>query len=251
MQKLLLAVLVAIAMLLAFAVYKVDHRNTGKQVEETPTVIVVEEAPVVTPEPTMDPSVFTDVNSYLVVANKKHKLPDGYEPRDLKSVADYGGHATIAPLMREEVAKAVGDMTAAAREDGVYLTISSAYRGESYQASLYNGYVGQYGVATADTISSRPGYSDHQTGLAADFVEGGDADFNDRFEGTASGQWLAKHAYEYGFILRYPKDKDAITGYTYEPWHFRYIGKEYAKEIFDSGLSFEEYFNVEGGQEYD
>lgn len=208
--------------------------------------------PTPTPEPTIDPAVFTDTNSLLLVANKSHKLPDGYEPSDLVDVNTVGGHGTIAPYMRQEAAEAVGRMTAAASEDGVYLQFSSAYRSESYQSQLYNGYVSQYGVERADRISSRPGYSDHQTGLALDFVENGAADFNAAFENTASGKWLYEHAHEYGFIMRYPKDKEAITGYNYEPWHFRYIGVEYATKIYevDPFYSFEEYFGVEGGTEY-
>ncbi len=247
MQKVILGILVVIAVILAITVFKVNQK-TEEPAEETPVVVVVEEVATPTPEPTIDPAVFTNVDSLLIVANKKHKLPDGYVPEDLVDVNTLGGRATIAPYMRQEAAEAVAEMIQDAQNnDGVYLTISSAYRSESYQASLYNGYVGQYGVATADTISSRPGYSDHQTGLAADFVEGGDSDFNERFESTASGIWLAEHAYEYGFIIRYPKGKQEITGYTYEPWHFRYVGKEYAKLIYESGLSFEEYFDVSGG----
>ena len=144
-------------------------------------------------------------------------------------------------------------MSPAAAEDGVYLKISSAYRGEDYQRTLYNGYSASYGSETADTISSRPGYSDHQTGLAADFVEGDGSlngiNFNPSFEETASGNWLREHAHEYGFIMRYPKDKQEITGYAYEPWHFRYIGVDYATAIYEKDVfyTFEEFFGVEGG----
>lgn len=221
--------------------------------EETPTPEpTIEVTPTPTPEPTIDPSVFTDTNSLLIVANKVHRLPEGYEPIDLVNANDVGGHGTIAPKMRKEAAEALARMTESASQEGLYLTFSSAYRDENYQARLYNGYVAQYGVETADEISSRPGYSDHQTGLALDFVEGGATDFTDQFEYTASGQWLLEHAHEYGFILRYPKGKEEITGYAYEPWHYRYIGVDYATEMYniDVMLSFEEFFNVEGGKEY-
>ncbi len=211
---------------------------------ESPEVIDV---PAVTEDP-----VFTDVNSLLIVANKTHRLPVGYEPADLVNANNVGGHGTIAPYLRSEAAYALADMTQAAAAEGIYLQFSSAYRSESYQKQLYDGYVAQYGVERADRISSRPGYSDHQTGLAADFIEGGGVDFTSDFENTASGIWLRDHAHEYGFIMRYPKDKAHITGYSYEPWHFRYIGVDYATAIYnvDVFYTFEEYFGVEGGTEY-
>ena len=220
--------------------------------EPTPTPTPIPTAtptPTPTPEPTFDTSQFSDTNSLLIVANKKHRLPEGYEPSDLVNANDLGAHGTIAPMLRQEAAEALVRMTEAADQDGLYLQFSSAYRDEAYQARLYDGYVAQYGVETADEISSRPGYSDHQTGLALDFVEGGGADFTEDFEYTTSGQWLLEHAHEYGFILRYPKGKEAITGYNYEPWHYRYIGVDYATEMYniDVMLSFEEFFDVEGG----
>ena len=203
-----------------------------------------------TPEPTVDPAVFTDTDSLLVVANKKHKLPDGYVPPDLVTPEIA---MTQACTIRAVAAEAMKQMAEAAAADGVTLMISSAYRGEDYQRQLYNNYSASYGSETADTISSRPGYSDHQTGLAADFVEGDGSlngiNFNASFENTASGNWLRDHAHEYGFIMRYPKDKQDITGYAYEPWHFRYIGVDYATAISETDVyeTFEEFFGVEGG----
>ncbi len=239
--------------------------DISAQPTETPIVevsvkpVLTEPESTVEPEPTaepeeetLDPSVFTDTNSLLLVANKQHRLPEGYEPDDLVNVNEYGGHGTIAPYMRREAAEKLAEMTEAALEDGIYLSFSSAYRSESYQASLYNGYVAQYGVETADTISSRPGYSDHQTGLACDFVEGGGYDFTDAFENTASGNWLRDNAHFYGFIMRYPKGKGEISGYAYEPWHYRYVGVDYATAIYEVDVyeSFEEYFGVTGGTVY-
>jgi LAS superfamily LD-carboxypeptidase LdcB len=204
-----------------------------------------------TPEATLDPSVFTDTGSLLLLANKSHRLPEGYVPENLVAVDI---PTTNSGVMMVSVANdALNEMAAAAAADGVTLKISSAYRSEEYQASLYNGYVASYGTEIADTISSRPGYSDHQTGLAADFVEGDGSlngtNFSEEFEATASGQWLREHAHEYGFIMRYPKGKQEITGYAYEPWHFRYIGVEYATAIYETDVyeSFEEYFGVTGG----
>ena len=256
LKKLLSVLLIVLAVVFGASVYMTffGNRNAAPEEEipaETPVPVIAEE-PEETPEPepTFDPALFTDTDSLLVVANKKHKLPDGYVPGDLVTPAIA---QTGACTMREPAAEAIAQMAQAAQEDGVYLKISSAYRGEDYQRSLYNGYCASYGSETADTISSRPGYSDHQTGLAADFVEGDGSlngiNFNASFEDTASGAWLRDHAHEYGFIMRYPKGKQEITGYAYEPWHFRYIGVDYATQIYETDVycSFEEFFEVEGG----
>ena len=260
MKYVLSALLVVLVALLAVSSYLTffsrpkaeDSQTTEPEPETEVPEISAEPEPTVTPEPepTIDPAVFTDTGSLLVVANKKHKLPDGYVPADLvsPSIAQ-----TAACTMREPAAQAIAEMAQAAAADGVTLMISSAYRGEDYQRQLYNGYVASYGAETADTISSRPGYSDHQTGLAADFVEGDGSlngiNFNQKFEDTESGKWLRTHAHEYGFIMRYPKGKQEITGYAYEPWHFRYIGIEDATAVYnvDEFESFEEFFGVEGG----
>ena len=191
---------------------------------------------------------FSDTSGYLVVANKKHKLPSGYEPSDLSVPnvpMNYAGTA-----LRYTAARALEKMFAAAKNAGITLILGSGYRSESYQRTLYNGYVAKYGTATADTISSRPGYSDHQTGLAADISDHNGATYlTQSMENTAEGIWLRNHAHEYGFIMRYPKGKDNITGYSYEPWHFRYVGVDYATKIYNMGVwyTFEEYFGVEGG----
>lgn len=260
MQKLLITIIVLLSLILGIGIYGLvttrDETtvNTPKEtaiteVTEIPSEIPTE-IPTATPEPTIDPSVFTDTESVLILANKKHKLPDGYVPSDLVTP---NITMTQASTMKQIAADAISEMAAAATEDGVTLKISSAYRSEDYQSSLYYGYVSSYGTETADTISSRPGYSDHQTGLAADFVEGDGSmngiNFNQSFEDTDSGNWLREHAHEYGFIMRYPKGKQDITGYAYEPWHFRYVGVEYATKIWevDEFESFEEYFEVEGG----
>ena len=263
MKKLLVILLILLLPLLGIGIFGLlagsgtKEDNSEKPAEETSEPAIAEmtpeptEVPEETPDPrNVDPSLFTDTDSLLIVANKKHKLPDGYVPEDLVTP---NIRQTIACTMKSVAAEALEAMAEAAAKDGVTLSISSAYRGEDYQRQLYNSYVASYGVAGADTISSRPGYSDHQTGLAADFVEGDGSmngiNFNQSFENTASGVWLRDHAHEYGFIMRYPKGKNDITGYSYEPWHFRYIGVDYATRIYETDVfeSFEEYFGVEGG----
>ncbi len=264
MKRFLTVLLILLLFLLGIGLYGVLTQKSAVQTEtktetapaETsePTkepMASSEPEPAETEEPqTLDPSVFTDTESLLIVANKKHKLPDGYVPSDLV-VPEI--RQTQGCQMKAEAASMMKQMADAAAQEGVTLSISSAYRGEEYQRQLYNNYSASYGTETADTISSRPGYSDHQTGLAADFVEGDGSlngiNFNQSFENTQSGVWLREHAHEYGFIMRYPKGKQEITGYAYEPWHFRYIGVDYATKIYETDVfeSFEEYFGVEGG----
>ena len=127
-----------------------------------------------------------------------------------------------------------------AKEEGYTIRAVSAYRSYSYQANLYNNYVSKDGVSEADKYSARPGFSEHQTGLAID-VDNGISNFND-FENTKEYKWMMENSYKYGFILRYPKDKEYITGYIYEPWHYRYVGVAIATFITQNNLTYEEYY---------
>lgn len=248
----LFAIAAGIAAAVFYGFHLIHTRNQKQEAAQVSPSSQPSATPSASAEPTYDPSLFTDTDSLLLIANKSHRLPEGYEPSDLVDVNTLGGHGNIAPMMRKKAAEAEAEMTAAAAEDGIYLQFSSAYRSEEYQSELYWGYVASDGQEAADTYSSRPGYSDHQTGLAADFVENGSSDFTAGFENTESGKWLYEHAWEYGFVIRYPKGKDEITGYTYEPWHYRYIGKDWAAKLHavSPDETIEEYFGVSGGTEY-
>ncbi len=160
----------------------------------------------------------------VLIANKTYPLPEGYAP---------GG---LLPT----VVEAWNAMVDAAKEDGISLWIVSGYRSYQTQKTIYNNYVANNGQAQADTYSARPGHSEHQTGLAFDINE-----ISYAFGESAAGKWVAEHAAEYGFIIRYPKEKQEITGYVYEPWHLRYLGTELATEVYESGLCLEEYFNID------
>ena len=163
----------------------------------------------------------TYINGILVV-NKTYALPSTYSP-DVDSEA-------YAALM---------EMFQAAKADGISLTVVSGYRSYERQNTLYNNYVARDGAEAADTYSARAGHSEHQTGLAFDLNS-----LEESFGETKEGIWLREHCWEYGFIIRYPKGKEDITGYMYEPWHVRYLGKSTAKSVFESGLCLEEYLNV-------
>jgi len=246
--------LIAIGVLLIISLFTGKNGKTKPSPEptaETTPEPAATPTPEPTPEPTADPetdSRFFDTDSYLIIANKKHKLPDGYVPADLAYPEVDMRYNNWT--MRWDAAVALEEMFAAAAEEDVHLVMGSGYRGEEFQKVLYDGYVAEGGQSYADSISSRPGYSDHQTGLATDLCgQDSDYDLTQDFENTKEGKWLAANAHKYGFIMRYPKGKEDITGYAYEPWHFRYITKEEAQKLHDAGenMTFEEFYGLSGG----
>lgn len=158
----------------------------------------------------------------ILVVNKTYALP-----------ADYGDG--IDP----DAQAAFDAMQAAAAEEGLNIYISSGFRSYDYQAGLYQRYVDRDGKEEADRYSARPGHSEHQTGLAFDLNT-----IDNSFADTAEGKWVARNCYKYGFIIRYPSDKEDVTGYKYEPWHIRYLGEETAQAVYDSGLCLEEYLGI-------
>jgi len=146
---------------------------------------------------------------------------------------------TYNPGVSAEAKAALDQLIAGASEDGLEFWVESGFRSYDQQLNLYNTYVGREGKDAADRYSARPGHSEHQSGLAFDLNS-----FDDNFDTTPEGKWLAAHAWEYGFTLRYPKDKEDITGFMYEPWHVRFVGKELAQKLHDSGEVLEEYFDI-------
>jgi len=206
-----------------------------------------------TPASTFDKSAqsTTDPASLWVVVNKKHPLnPVDYAPTDL--VYPDLPNANHQPL-RKPAADALVAMAAAAKsEAGLSLAIDSAYRSYPTQVSVYNQWVATKGQAVADNLSARPGTSEHQTGLAVDIgASPSDCSLDVCFGTTAQGKWLAANAWRFGFLLRYPADKVAVTGYQYEPWHFRYIGVPLATELHDEHVeTLEEFFGISGGESY-
>jgi D-alanyl-D-alanine carboxypeptidase len=196
----------------------------------------------------------TDPTSIWVVVNKQHPLsPVNYAPDDLRdpSVTLRVPGATEMQ-MRDAAATALEKMFAGASTAGYTLQVSTAYRGYNYQKQLYDGYVSSAGQAAADQESARPGYSEHQTGLAVDIRNvDNTCSLEACFGTTPEGEWLAANAYKYGFLLRYPQDKEKVTGYEYEPWHFRYIGTDLSNELHKNHVqTLEEFFNISGGTTY-
>ena len=175
----------------------------------------------------------------LMIVNKYYKLSSDYVPDNLVLIEnEYMGNGKyMQDIAYEAYKKLYDDM----KKEGLNLSVASAYRSYSYQQGLYNNYVNLDGKEAADTYSARPGYSEHQTGLALDLCTTRCQNLGD-FEGTDEFYWMKENAYKYGFILRFPEDKVKITGYMYEPWHYRYVGTEAAKIIYENNLTFEEYY---------
>lgn len=178
----------------------------------------------------------TDPASQWVIVNKQRPLsPKDYTPGDLVAPAIplRSNITNTEKYVRQMTATALEKMVAAAKADGITLNLQSGYRSYNFQVSLYNRYVDQQGQAVADTQSARPGYSEHQTGLSADLggTTNPGCNVETCFGETPEGQWIAAHAYTYGFIVRYPLNRTATTGYIYEPWHVRYVGTDLATEM--------------------
>ena len=174
----------------------------------------------------------------LMIVNKHYKLDNNYVPENLVTIEPtYGYQFEI----RQDVYEAFKNMYNAAKSDGISMFIVSPYRSYKLQNSIYNNYVAIDGINKADTYSARPGFSEHQSGLAVDLAPKAYMDL-DTFVTSPSYNWMIENSYKYGFILRYPQNKEYITGYMYEPWHYRYVGVEAATIIKNEDLTFEEYY---------
>ena len=178
------------------------------------------------------------LNSSDILVNKYHYLPNDYVPKNLTAIKEE--YAVCGMKLVDYAKDAFEEMASAAKEEGYTIRAMSSYRSYDYQKNLYNRYVRQDGQQQADTYSARAGYSEHQTGLAVD-IDNGKISYTD-FENTKEFGWMQEHAHEYGFILRYPKSKVDVTGYQYESWHYRYVGKEIAKRIHETNMTYDEYY---------
>ncbi|WP_254434170.1 D-alanyl-D-alanine carboxypeptidase family protein [Halobacillus sp. Marseille-Q1614] len=190
-------------------------------------------------------TIIDNPNVKEVVVNKQRKLPVGYEPEELV-IPDVpfpfeGDHPK--KYLQPEAAEALEELFKGAENAGLELYAASGFRSYERQKSIYENNVKQRGQEEADKFSARPGTSEHQTGLAMD-VTSPEMSFKleQSFIETKEGKWLEDHAHEYGFVVRYLEGTKDITGYEYEPWHLRYVGKGLSTEIHESGGTLEEFF---------
>ncbi|MFN2745717.1 MULTISPECIES: D-Ala-D-Ala carboxypeptidase VanY [unclassified Bacillus (in: firmicutes)] len=184
-------------------------------------------------------------DNILALVNKDYALPGDYAPADL-TVPDVEFSFTEdidKRYIRKEAAEALEKMFNAAKKDGFELVAVSGYRSYDRQKVIYDNEVSQKGEEKAKEAVAYPGQSEHQTGLAMDISSRSNGfALNEDFGNTKDGKWVEENAYKYGFIIRYPKNKEDITKYKYEPWHLRYVGKKAAKVIKEHDLTLEEYF---------
>lgn len=183
----------------------------------------------------------TNEYDVLVLVNKYHYLDKSYVPNDLETINSKYQWLGRSNTLRKEARIAFEEMCESALKDNIYLYAGSGYRSYNTQLSLYNTYVKRDGFKEAETYSARAGYSEHQTGLAMDianksgFISDGDKEYT----------WLLENSYKYGYILRYPEGKEQITGYMKEEWHYRYVGIETAKKIYDQNITYDEYMAMQ------
>lgn len=184
-----------------------------------------------------------DADNQLSIANKQYQLPQDYEPQDLVDLSSLGILNVNAARLRKSAATALQQMTAAISQAGINYTVTSGYRSFADQVRVYNYWVKYYSgdINATDQVSARPGYSEHQLGLAVDFTTSANGNIFYQFETTPLSKWLATHAHEFGFVMSYPNGKTDITGYSYEPWHYRYIGVGNASQVVESGETLTEW----------
>lgn len=179
-----------------------------------------------------------NIDTNIVLVNKNYKLKENYVPKNLIKI-DYKYTSGLEIYANEEAVKHFIEMSIDASILGLNIKTMSAYRSYEYQKNLYNKYLEEEEVSVVDTYSARPGHSEHQTGLAFDLYNV-IKDYNE-FGSTDEYKWLKNNAYKYGFIFRYPKDKELITGYKFEPWHIRYVGIDISDYIYKNNITLEEY----------
>ncbi len=214
----------------------IDEEYGNTQVDYSRVVAVVNvgannEAYTNTEETDMDKGT-------AILVNKYHYLPDDYEPDDVVEMSNWYSYPDNS--IRQEVYNAYIEMFNAASEEGLTLIVNSSYRSYDEQLEIYEYYESSQGQDYADTYAARPNFSEHQTGLSVDIFAPGSG--MDDFEDTDEFKWLSENCYKYGFILRYPDGEEELTGYNYEPWHYRYLGVELATKVYESGLTYDEYY---------
>lgn len=181
-----------------------------------------------------------NIDGTLFLVNRQHALNEYYVPSPIRKTETYG----MSQSMRDDAALALEELFSGAASDGIKLSTVSGYRSYSKQSTIYARKVRNTGSETeADRLVARPGTSEHQLALAMDLATRKSSTLSAKFGETKEGKWVYENCYKYGFIVRYPLGFEEITGYDYEPWHIRYVGKPYAEAIYRSGLPMETFMS--------
>lgn len=232
-----------------YTLYYVAEDKSGNKTKEEFKLTVKEKKNVNKPPVTSEPEEPNDAN-FTTSKGFKGYTKNGITYIDGVLIANktYSLPSTYSPGLTNETTEAFNKMEAAAKLEGLYIKCTSGFRSFNTQKKLYNNYVNRDGQVAADTYSARPGYSEHQSGLACDICSNdSNSCINSTFDNTPEAKWSAKNAYKYGLILRYPKGKTNETGYQYESWHFRYVGVELATKLYNNGdwITLEDYFGID------
>ena len=246
---------IALAAVVGGIVWWKNNSSEIKKIQPSTTT----EAPFTTkvsgPQPGFNKSQYSvnDPSSIWVVVNKGRVLPKDYAPTGLGAPDATLSEAASAENMqlRPDAQEAVEKLAMAAKSDGLNLMIVSGYRSFATQQAVYSGYVSSQGSDYANATSAQPGHSEHQTGLAVDLGAASRiCQLEPCFGDMAEGRWLATNAFKYGFIIRYQKNKNNLTGYNYEPWHIRYIGTDLATNLNNTGQTLEQFFGLPADPDY-
>ena len=242
--------------LLGFLIYTVGHKDqktstTSKSYEyyynnESSSTSPSASASAIDGLHNEEIEIDTDPYSLTVLINKEYGLGESFVPDDLvvPEINFDFNYFDEKKLMRAEAASALEELVDAALEEGLQITGVSGYRSYNRQKYIYEKNIKTKGLEYTSKYSAKPGYSEHQSGLAIDVsTPAVNNDLKESFADTPEGLWIAENCYQYGFIVRYPKGKESITGYAYEPWHIRYVGVELATYLTKNNLTLEEYYN--------
>lgn len=249
-KKAILGSIIILILTMGFFIYKQIYRT--KPIKNQTQTNNTQDSSI---RPEFDKTQYSlsEPTSIWIVVNKKRSIPTTYIPeltvpavrlRLDQNEEQMKINTTTEPALKE--------MFESAQKDNITLVFGSGYRSAITQKSFYDDYKSKDGQTQADTYSARPGHSEHQTGFSADITSvDGKCHLEICWENTPEGKWLAENSYKFGFIIRYPKDKQSVTGYQYEPWHVRYVGKDLSAQIHKSNLTLEEFFGLGSAQNYD
>ncbi len=196
-----------------------------------------------------NPVYISDVDSLFVLANKANRFPNDFKPKNLITPKSKHAGSPSRRQLREPAANAMDDLISAAKADSVEIQTVSAYRSISYQRGLFKAYAKRHSEEEANQFSARAGHSEHHTGLCVDVSSpsvGYGLDYS--YGNTKEGKWIEDNSYKYGYVVRYPRDKNILTGYRYEPWHLRYFGVPLATYLHETDLSYEEFIALQVGK---
>ncbi|HTE57451.1 MAG TPA: M15 family metallopeptidase [Verrucomicrobiae bacterium] len=239
-KKKLIIVLIIVALIIAGLVAIGKRVKTAEDTKESPTN--AQQSGFNKSQHSLD-----QAGSIWWVVNKSRPVGNSYAPDDLviPDIPIRSGAGTDERRVSQKIAVPLQQLVAAAKQNGVNLLLASGYRSYDLQQTVYAQNVKQLGQAEADKVSAKPGTSEHQTGLSLDIgATNRKCEIDICFADTPEGQWVAQHAHEYGFTIRYLQSKENKTGYSYEPWHLRYVGPELAAELKKTGQTMEEFFGL-------